>query len=431
MIPVCLERMHLPANVRTYISSLYGNLSGKVQTSDWVSEEFKFRKGVFQGDPLSPIIFLICFNPILEDLKTFEGSDGYCLGDISYITLPFADDFNLITRDIRKHRKLMARLQDLTSSMGLRLKPRKCRSLSIKSGKSVDLPFSLGDAQISSILHDKCHKFLGGFYTFNFSVPSVANIIKERIGDQLKNVDALLIRNEYKVRIYSEYFLGANRFVFSVHDLCLSQLNDLNALTHRYLKKWLGLPNGASWALVHDAHGLNIKSISHLYMESRALSLSKIRLFGDDRVRHALDSKEDREEKWCRKFSSATYVRDVLAEVVPQVAPNNQEVVGNNLDLSLGSSEQFSPLPEGLVEEVAAVEAAVHASAPTSRALTRNQLKSKIQGGVQSHVDDFWKEKVGHYIMQGDYLALLMEEDSCITWKSYLWDIPQGVLNLP
>ena len=30
--------------------------------------------------------------------------------------------------------------------------------------------------------------------------------------------------------------------------------------------------------------------------------------------------------------------------------------------------------------------------------------------------------------MQGDYLALIMEEEGCITWKSYLWDIPQGVL---
>ena len=30
--------------------------------------------------------------------------------------------------------------------------------------------------------------------------------------------------------------------------------------------------------------------------------------------------------------------------------------------------------------------------------------------------------------MQGDYLALHMEEQSCITWKSFMWDIPQGVL---
>ena len=61
-------------------------------------------------------------------------------------------------------------------------------------------------------------------------------------------------------------------------------------------------------------------------------------------------------------------------------------------------------------------------------ALSGKLLKGKIQAGVQGRVNDFWKEKIGHYIMQGDYLALIMEEGNCITWKSYLWDVPQGVL---
>ena len=60
--------------------------------------------------------------------------------------------------------------------------------------------------------------------------------------------------------------------------------------------------------------------------------------------------------------------------------------------------------------------------------LSQGLLKGKIQAGVQARVNDFWKEKVGRYIMQGDYLALLMEEGSCISWRSFLWDIPQGVL---
>ena len=141
LIPICLDRMKIPVNVRDYIVSLYGNLKGKIRTSDWISEEFRFRKGVFQGDPLSPIIFLICFNPIIEELKKYEASDGYNLDGMNFITLPFADDFNLITRDIRKHRKLMARLHELTSSMGLKLKPRKCRSLSVKAGKSQEENF--------------------------------------------------------------------------------------------------------------------------------------------------------------------------------------------------------------------------------------------------------------------------------------------------
>ena len=132
----------------------------------------------------------------------------------------------------------------------------------------------------------------------------MADIFKERMGAQLKNIDALLVRNQYKVRIYSEYFLGSYRFLFSIHDLCATHIKALDDLTHKYLKGWLGLPRGASWALVHDCHGLNVKSIGHLYKESRALSLSNIRFFGDSRVKHALDSKEEREGKWNRKFSS-------------------------------------------------------------------------------------------------------------------------------
>ena len=37
------------------------------------------------------------------------------------------------------------------------------------------------------------------------------------------------------------------------------------------------------------------------------------------------------------------------------------------------------------------------------------------------------KEKIGRYVMQGDYLALIMEEGNSVTWKSYMWDVPQGV----
>ena len=163
----------------------------------------------------------------------------------------------------------MKRLYELTSSMGLKLKPRKCRSLSVKAGKSVEIDFTLGESTIASILNDKCHKFLGGMYTFDNSTASVANVIQEKVDDQLKFIDGLLVRNEYKFRIYADYFLGSLRFLFSVHDLNKTQLKSLDALSHRYLKNWLGLPRGASWALVHDVHGLNVKSFEHLYLESR------------------------------------------------------------------------------------------------------------------------------------------------------------------
>jgi hypothetical protein len=157
-----MERMHLPENIRLYIVGLYKCLRGKVVTNKWTSEDFKFRKGVFQGDPLSPIVFLMCFNPIIERLKNVEGQYGYNLNGERIITLPFADDFNLVTTDKRRHQSLMNMLDLLTKSMGLKLKPKKCMSLSVSSLKTNDIEFDLGESRLKSIVHDKYHKFLGG-----------------------------------------------------------------------------------------------------------------------------------------------------------------------------------------------------------------------------------------------------------------------------
>ena len=55
-------------------------------------------------------------------------------------------------------------------------------------------------------------------------------------------------------------------------------------------------------------------------------------------------------------------------------------------------------------------------------------MKRKVQSRVGEGFDNFWKERIGRYVMQGDFLALVMEEQGSITWRSFLWDIPQGVL---
>ena len=121
---------------------------------------------------------------------------------------------------------------------------------------------------ISSIINDTSHKFLGGHYTFASSGTSMAGIILDKFKRGVENIDSLLLCDEYKVRIYSEYFLRANRFILSIHDLNLSQLRQVEELTHRYLKKWLGMPQSGSWAMVHDNHGM-----------ARSLNLAAITLF--------------------------------------------------------------------------------------------------------------------------------------------------------
>ena len=165
-----LERNHFPQNLQTYFKHLYRNARSKVITSTFQSDVFSFKHGVFKGDPMSPIIFILTFNPVINFINN-QKSIGYNLTHLlnsvpenikeeRIITLPYAYDFCIITTDMRKHQKLIHTINEYTQSMGMRLKPSKCRSFFIRSGRPTIINFFIGEYSISSIFHEE-QKCLG------------------------------------------------------------------------------------------------------------------------------------------------------------------------------------------------------------------------------------------------------------------------------
>ena len=159
LIDETLKRNHLPENIQSYLSQFYSNGNAVIHTPSWKSEPFSFKRGVFQGDPLSPTIFLMVFNPVLLKLKNMEEKFGYKLHSENTstptITLPYADDFCLITTNLKTHQNIMNEIESNINSMGMKLKPSKCRSFSIQSGSSANIPFYIGDTRIPSISEEE------------------------------------------------------------------------------------------------------------------------------------------------------------------------------------------------------------------------------------------------------------------------------------
>ena len=174
-----LRRNHFPPQVINYVENFYNNISAKVVTKSFQSEIFSFKRGVFQGEPLSPIIFLLVFNPILQYLQE-NSKFGYKLQDGKFITLPFADDFCLITTDKRTHQRMIKQIDDHINSMGMMLKPSKCRSFSIKGGKPVKELFKINDHPVPSIA-DEEQKFLGRVLFFSGKSSECFELLKENI----------------------------------------------------------------------------------------------------------------------------------------------------------------------------------------------------------------------------------------------------------
>ena len=81
----------------------------------------------------------MAFNPILQFLQE-NAKFGYKIQGENFVTLPYADDFCIISTDKRTHQRLMNQVSDKINSMGI--KPTKCRSFSLSSGKPKIIQFN-------------------------------------------------------------------------------------------------------------------------------------------------------------------------------------------------------------------------------------------------------------------------------------------------
>ena len=73
-----LHHIKVPPELSLYIHNLYSNLSAFISTKQWITDMFPIERGVFQGDTLSPLIFLLCFNPIFKLAQSLQGK-GFSL----------------------------------------------------------------------------------------------------------------------------------------------------------------------------------------------------------------------------------------------------------------------------------------------------------------------------------------------------------------
>ncbi len=104
--------------------------------------------------------------------------------------------------------------------------------------------------------------------------------------------------------MYNKYLLPASRFILTIHELSATNLTKLEALTHKFLKKWSGLSRSASISMLHLDQLMSIQSITQLYHQCHTNVYVSTRMKGDKLVNYALHSKLEREGQWTHKKST-------------------------------------------------------------------------------------------------------------------------------
>ena len=73
-----LNHVHLPPEFTSYVSDCYSKLEVRMSTDKWKTNHFKIKRGIFQGDTLSPLLFLLAFQPVIQLAESLE-TEGFQL----------------------------------------------------------------------------------------------------------------------------------------------------------------------------------------------------------------------------------------------------------------------------------------------------------------------------------------------------------------
>ena len=292
----------------------------------------------------------------------------------------------------------------------MKLKPSKCRSFSLKSGKPSIVPFSIEDHPVPSIAVEE-QKFLGRVLFFDGKSQECFDLLKQKLQEKIENLDKTEIRPEFKLEIYKIYILPSVRFLLTVHDLPKSHLLKLDTFTDQYLKKWAGLPRCATTSLLHLDTSLGIKQISTLYLETHTVTHCSVRLKGDARVNHVLDNRLERESALIRKQSVT-----VEAERIYKRALNYNMVQG---EIPTDSAELT--LSEGPVLILPGVQ-----TTPSHKFIT--EVKNEAKSQVTVSENEKMLAHVQTLVKQGKFLELTQVEKTDATWQSFIFNLPRGTM---
>lgn len=130
LIFLALEHYHLPAHFVRLIKNMNFSLSVLILTNSWSTSSFPLQVGIFQGDPLSVVIFNLVINLYVEFSQESYLQLGYCFSGSSYTVplLQYADDSCLVSNSVEN-------CQNLCSWANMKAKVPECNVQEIKRSK--------------------------------------------------------------------------------------------------------------------------------------------------------------------------------------------------------------------------------------------------------------------------------------------------------
>jgi hypothetical protein len=264
-----LARKGIPAPLIETINKMYRRVKTKIKTRDGNGVEIEILRGVKQGDPLSPTLFNLCMEPLLEAVE--ESTEGININNNNKIPISaFADDIVLIVKDEKEAQKQLTMIQEYLEGLGMNISGDKSQTFQVISKKDTwyvedKLAIKIKNIKIPNIAPEDAFRYLGA--TMGPWKGLTSGIIVPELMRTIKRVRKLSLKPGQKIELLQKYILP--RYIFN---LLISPLNEgvlklLDGEIRQEVKGILHLtPSTATgfFYALKDSGGLGLPRFEHL-----------------------------------------------------------------------------------------------------------------------------------------------------------------------
>ena len=148
-----------------WIQTFYKNITSTVMNNGYTTTPFQILRGVRQGDPLSPYLFIICLEILAINIRHNKEIQGIVVDNEEIKLEVFADDLTSFLKDGASLNALLGTIECFTLYSGLKLNYDKTELMLLGNQKLN--PAMLATCSGKDIAIKRAVKILGVYFTYN------------------------------------------------------------------------------------------------------------------------------------------------------------------------------------------------------------------------------------------------------------------------
>ena len=201
----------------------------------------QIRRGIFQGDSLSPLLFIIALNPLSTLLN--RRCRGFKFGDITVSHLLYMDDLKGFCENHVEVVKMAVLIDKFSSDIGMCLGLKKCNVINIRGRKLAQLgAIKLDDGrEIAELTSGEFYKYLGVEELVNLNHDKMKSKILKEVKKKLRLVLSTELNSKNLVIAMNETIIPVLSYSFGVIDWTEGEIQGVDITVRKFLNMFKAL----------------------------------------------------------------------------------------------------------------------------------------------------------------------------------------------